>query len=114
MKDPVVTISRSYGDSSDGQTIHLSVEETVELRLAENPTTGFRWLPMAIQGSGCAVTFENFEASSGPPGSGGQHSWIIQGVQPGECVIELRYQRRFGRPAEPERTFRIIICVESR
>jgi predicted secreted protein len=107
-----VAIPRSYGDSADGQTIHLSVGETVALRLAENPTTGFRWLPISIQWSACAVTSDEFEASAGQPGGDGKHSWIIEGVQPGECTIELRYRRRFGRPVEPERTFRVIMCVE--
>ncbi len=29
--------------SASGQTLDLPVGQVIELRLAENPTTGFRW-----------------------------------------------------------------------
>jgi inhibitor of cysteine peptidase len=106
-----VIAPRSYGDSSNGQTIRLAVGEVIELRLAENPTTGFRWQLMANEGSACSVVSDRFEEPSGAPGGGGQHSWMIEATEPGACVIELRYRRRWGEPPEPERTFRVHVLV---
>jgi inhibitor of cysteine peptidase len=110
---PLVPVLRSYGDGSDGQTIHLAVGDTIELRLAENPTTGFRWQLIDNEGSVCTVASDSFEIPPGAPGGGGQHSWIIQADQPGECVIELQHRRRFGPPAGTERTFRVHMRVQS-
>jgi inhibitor of cysteine peptidase len=83
----------------------------IELRLPENPTTGFRWQLMENAGAVCGVTSDEFEAPPGAPGAGGQHSWLIEATRPGDCVFELRYRRRWGEPPEPEQTFRVHIFV---
>ncbi|MDR3531946.1 MAG: protease inhibitor I42 family protein [Rhodopila sp.] len=102
----------SYGESSNGQTIDLVVGQRIEIRLPENPTTGFRWQLMTNDGAVCAAISDVFEEPAGPPGRGGEHSWMFAAAQPGECDIELRYRRRWAVSVEHDRTFRIHIRVE--
>jgi len=107
-------MTQSYGESFNGQTIDLAVGRTIEIRLQENPTTGFRWQLTANDGAVCAVVSDAFKAPAGAPGRGGEHGWMFEGVRPGNCDIEFRYRRSWGNSAEPEQIFRIHIHVESR
>jgi len=102
----------AYGESFNGQTINLAVGQTVEIRLPENPTTGFRWQLMAHDGTVCAMISDAFKEPVGSPGRAGEHSWVFEAIQPGGCDIELHYRRRWVRSVEPDRTFRIHVRVE--
>jgi inhibitor of cysteine peptidase len=105
--------TRLYDESFNGQTIDLAIGQTIEIRLRENPTTGFRWQLMGSEPAVCAMTSDTFKQEFGPPGHGGEHSWIFEAVRPGECDIEFLYQRRWADPAQPQRMFKIRIHVEN-
>jgi inhibitor of cysteine peptidase len=104
---------RIYDESVNGQTIDLAIGQTIEIRLRENPTTGFRWQLMGGDRTVCAMTSDTFKRASGPPGHGGEHSWIVEAVGPGECNIEFRYRRAWANPGQSERMFQIHIRVEN-
>ena len=76
-----------------GRTVDLPVGQVLELRLAENPTTGFRWTFIAQGEPVCVVLGSAYQAPSGPPGRAGDHVWEIKGIQPGECELKLSYAR---------------------
>jgi inhibitor of cysteine peptidase len=99
-------------EGCNGQTIDLVVGQTIEIHLPENPTTGFRWQRTTKDLAVCRLVSDTFGASSGPPGHGGEHSWIFAAVRPGECDIEFHLRRRWAGSAEPARTFKIYIRVE--
>jgi inhibitor of cysteine peptidase len=105
--------TRLCDESLNGQTIDLAIGQTIEIRLPENPTTGFRWQLMGNDRTVCAMTSDTFKQEFGPPGHGGEHSWIFEAVRPGGCDVELRYRRRWADPAQPERMFKIHIHVEN-
>jgi len=105
--------TRLYDENANGQAIHLAIGQTIEICLAENPTTGFRWQLMADHEAGCAMISDAFKHPGDQPGRGGEHRWIFEAVRSGGCDIELRYRRRWGNPVEPERMFRIHVEVES-
>jgi inhibitor of cysteine peptidase len=67
----------------------------MEIRLAENPTTGYRWTVVANGAPACAMVGDRFERPTGPPGKGGQHLWQIKGIVPGDCEIAMQYRRSF-------------------
>ena len=96
--------------SQSGQTLDLAVGQVIELRLAENPTTGYRWAFVTDGAPACAVVGDRFEGSNGPPGQGGEHSWTIKGVQPGTCGIAMQYRRSF-QPDAPARSFELHVRV---
>jgi len=78
-----------------GQTVDLPVGQVMELRLAENPTTGYRWRFVADGTPTCVIVSDRFEGPAGPPGAGGEHTWQIKAARPGDCDIALRYARSF-------------------
>jgi inhibitor of cysteine peptidase len=104
---------RIYDESVNGQTIDLAIGQTIEIRLQENPTTGFRWQLMGGDRAVCAMTSDTFKPESGPPGRGGKHSWIFKAVRPGKCDIEFRYRRPWADPEQFERLFQIHVHVEN-
>ena len=63
----------SVDQNFDGQTVDLPVGQVMELRLAENPTTGYRWTFVANGKPVCVVVADRYERPSGPPGQGGEH-----------------------------------------
>jgi inhibitor of cysteine peptidase len=79
-----------------GQAIDLSVGQVFELRLAENPTTGYRWTFVHDGAPVCVVISDRLERQSpGSPGQGGTHSWQIKGAATGEADITMQYSRSF-------------------
>ena len=93
-----------------GQTVNLPLGQVIELRLAENPTTGYRWAFVTDGAPACAVVGDRFESGSATPGQGGEHSWTIKGVQPGTCGIAMQYRRSF-QPDAPARLFELQVGV---
>jgi inhibitor of cysteine peptidase len=100
----------SVDQSVNGQTIDLPVGQVMELRLAENPTTGYRWTFVTDGKPVCVVVADQFQRPSGPPGAGGEHSWQIKGVAVGVCDIALRYGRSF-EPNAPGKSFDLHVHV---
>ena len=82
--------------SHSGQQVALYVGQAAELRLPENPTTGFRWFVVADGGPACRLDDNGFHGADGPPGRGGEHVWGLVGVSAGGCELQLDYRRSFG------------------
>jgi inhibitor of cysteine peptidase len=97
-------------DGFAGRTIDLAVGQVMELRLAENPTTGFRWNFVSTGAPSCVVVDDTFQTPGGPPGQGGMREWRIEGMQPGECDIALHYRRSFEQ-SPPSRSFTLHVGV---
>ena len=93
------------------QTIHLPVGQVIELRLNENPTTGFRWSFTQDGSPSCAVVSDSFTPPEGPPGAGGRHTWQIKAIRAGDCHVELRYRRPYEPNASPAQTFNVDVVV---
>ncbi len=93
------------------QTVHLPIGQVIELRLKENPTTGFRWSFATDGRPSCAVIGDGFEQQKGPPGAGGDHAWRIEAVRAGTCHLELLYRRPYEPDAPPARTFVLDVQV---
>jgi len=97
-------------DSYVGKTVDLPIGQMMELRLTENPTTGFRWNFVSKGEPACVVVGDTYHATGGPPGQGGTHEWRIEGSRVGECDIALDYRRSFEQ-VPPARSFTLHIRV---
>jgi inhibitor of cysteine peptidase len=97
--------------SQAGQSVDLPLGQVVELRLKENPTTGFSWSFTANGAPNCAVLGDSFTGGSGQPGQGGEHAWRIKAVRAGPCMIALVYRRPFEQGTAPAQSFEIRIEV---
>ncbi len=102
----------SFDESANGRTVEVKIGETIEVRLPENPTTGFRWQLTADGGPACAKIDDTFTAPSGPPGQGGTHVWKFKAVAAGEGDIELRHRRHWEAQGEPAKIFKLHVKIE--
>jgi len=100
----------SVDQNFNGQTVDLPVGQVMELRLAENPTTGYRWTFVANGKPVCVVVADRYNRPSGRPGQGGEHFWQIKGVTAGDCTIALQYGRSF-EPNAPAKDFGLHVRV---
>ncbi|MBX6321952.1 MAG: protease inhibitor I42 family protein, partial [Rhodospirillaceae bacterium] len=66
----------------DGRVVTLPAGGRFEIRLAENPTTGFRWMLLADGAPGCEPAGDGFTASGTRPGQGGIHVWRFRAARP--------------------------------
>jgi inhibitor of cysteine peptidase len=93
-----------------GQTLDLRIGQVMELRLAENPTTGYRWTFVVNGEPACIVLSDRFDHPAGPLGQGGEHLWQIKGEAVGECDIAMRYARSF-QPEAAGQSFALHVRV---
>ncbi len=99
-------------ESQNGRSVKLAVGEFLEIVLSENPTTGYRWHFIEAGSPVCNLVQDAYEPNGERvAGQGGVHRWKFEAAQPGDCKIELAYQRSWERDAPPGRTFRLQVEV---
>jgi inhibitor of cysteine peptidase len=99
--------------SQSGSELQVVAGETFEVRLPENPTTGYRWQghdPLC----GPALEFlgDSFDRSGETPGAGGTHTWRFRAVETGATELSWEYQRAWEKKSVD--TFRVTIQVKTR
>ena len=103
------TTVREISKADAGTELNVSIGETLELRLAENPTTGYRW---QLRSSGDPVlkfVEQSFAPSGLAVGAGGTRRWIFRAVLVGLSRLELEQRRSWERQTID--TFNITIRV---
>ncbi len=96
------------------KTIEIAADDTVEIRLPENATAGYRWTLQAIDKFICEVIAEE---RHGPdkviPGAPGTHVWRLKATHAGDCGIEIAYRRSWQADVPPARTFKLKLRVRT-
>jgi inhibitor of cysteine peptidase len=99
-------------ESASGTELRLRAGDTLEVTLAETPTTGYRWRLVSDGAPACRAGSDRFEPpSSMTPGASGRHTFTFTTVQRGAGEIVLVSVRSFGG-AEPARRFSVRAVVE--
>jgi inhibitor of cysteine peptidase len=95
-------------EADNGRSVTVAPGQQVVVRLAENPTTGYRWEPPA----GIEVVSDEFlPAGSTAMGAGGERVFTLAASRTaGEALFALT--RPWGGGA-PERTFTLRLTVGS-
>lgn len=106
---------RALDESFDGRSVTLRVGEGVEIALAENASTGFRWGPPpgrpATSSPILREVDEIFAAPGQRPGMPGVRSFRFETVAPGSADLELEYRRAWQASAPAARRFRLRVEV---
>jgi inhibitor of cysteine peptidase len=93
----------------DGRTLSAHVGDILELHLAENATTGYRWEP----DNDDAKVLELAETSSnyrgGTPGSGGEAIFRFRVIATGSGTLSLKYWRHWEGAGSIVKRFRLTI-----
>jgi inhibitor of cysteine peptidase len=93
-----------------GKTVDVPVGDVIEIRLSENPTTGYRWTIAQSNEKICSIVRDEFIAPVNHVlGAGGEHIWQFRAMAPGDCEIELVYSRSSSNA--DQRIYRIRLHV---
>lgn len=86
-------------EADSGSRIVLRSGQTLEVVLASNPTTGYRWqlsladdAPLQSQGP---ARYEQSPSPAGMVGVGGTETWTLRGVRAGSADLRFEYRRPF-------------------
>ena len=93
---------KTFTKPDQGTVQILARGESFEVRLPENPTTGYVWEVEKIPGAVLDLERETFEAETADPrimGRGGIKIFVFKAREPGTGEIDLRHRRPWMRDA---------------
>jgi inhibitor of cysteine peptidase len=97
--------------AQNGSSLEVSPGGALEVRLPENPTTGYRWQLHSAGDQSLEIKADSFERSPGGVGAGGTRCWRFHAAQAGRVHLEFSL-RRSWQP-QPVETFRITVVVKA-
>lgn len=101
---------------ADGGTATLRPGQKLVVRLAGNPTTGYRWEVGELKGEAIEQVGEAEyvpdEAPEGRVGVGGTFIFTFRAVEPGRSALRLVYRRPWEKGKDPARTFSATVEVK--
>ena len=103
------------GEADNGGHITVSVNDTIKVSVAGNPTTGYEWTALNDDGALLKLVGEPAyvadETDTDIVGSGGTYTFTFKAVTAGESSIELWYARGW-ESVQPLKTFKVTVTVE--
>lgn len=97
---------------NDGQTIELHRGDTLVIKLADNPTTGFRWAIDSFEPTVMARVDEDYSSSSAAIGGGGLRRFAFRAVTSGTSVIELKLWRSWEGDGSVRSRYQVTVRVD--
>jgi len=99
-------------EEQNNTNVTMGPNNTLTLKLKENPTTGYQW--NLTTSPGLVVTSDRYLPSAPQlMGSGGVRSWDIKAVQTGTQDINAVYMRSWEPVAGNETTFAMTVIVSN-
>jgi inhibitor of cysteine peptidase len=83
-------------ESYDNKSVTLPVGDTIELSLAENPTTGYRWTLASPGAPICELKGDEFVSPGQKPGESGTHNFTFAIREEGQATIALKSARKWA------------------
>jgi len=110
------TTGKVLTEKNNGDSLNLKINDTVEIRLESNPTTGYGWfLSDKADSTIVSVNDPEFIESKKDKelvGAGGYEIFTIKTISKGKTSIILNYERPWEEGVEPIETFEITISVD--
>jgi inhibitor of cysteine peptidase len=110
---PAPAQPNTFSQANDGGTYPVPLDAEIQLRLPENPTTGFLW-NLSVT-TGISVINDSYipdDVSGKLLGSGGTHIWFLKAIQPGDQGISGVYRRPWEPAATGATFFSLSLIVE--
>jgi inhibitor of cysteine peptidase len=100
--------------ADSGSQIEVQAGDTFVIELEGNPTTGYTWETLDLQGSLFEQVGETEFSSgnSGLVGAGGMQTLTFRAVQAGSATLTLVYHRPWETDVEPIGTFSVDVVVK--
>ncbi|MDD5622469.1 MAG: protease inhibitor I42 family protein [Actinomycetota bacterium] len=110
------TTGKALTEKNNGDSLNLKINDTIEIRLESNPTTGYGWfLSDKADSTIVSVTDPEFiepKKDKELIGAGGYEIFTIKAISKGKTSIILNYERPWEEGVEPIETFEITISVD--
>jgi inhibitor of cysteine peptidase len=95
--------------TQSGICISAAPEDVIVIRLAEHPTTGYRW--QVENATGLVLTGDDFTVSSSAPGTGGERVFRFAVQQSSTARIVLSLRRRWETGTTPAARFEVTVEI---
>jgi inhibitor of cysteine peptidase len=110
---PVPTGVSSFDETKSGGTYSVPLGAEFQVRLRENPTTGYTWNLSVTQGlSVVNDTFIPDDVTGKLVGSGGTHVWFLEATQPGQQAVSGVYRRPWEPAGSGVSSYNLTLAVE--
>ncbi len=86
----------THGDSGTEREVHVG--EQIEVKLPENPTTGYRW-QADVDSAALKQTNDSYEGAVQPRGAGGTRLVRFEALRPGDVTLKLVKKRSWEQKA---------------
>ncbi len=105
----------ALGPSDSGKSFDLVVGQTLTIRLAANPSTGYQWQVVTQPDPATIIVTDSGydRPASDAAGAAGQAWWTLRATAAGSTSFSLRYVRPW-EPAADAQTFTIAVKVIER
>jgi inhibitor of cysteine peptidase len=98
---------------SSGQTVTVAPGDRLELRLEENPTTGFRWYIENDENSVLVLEDDAFtHLPDGVSGAGGTRDLVFKVAKQGQGMLRASYRRSWETQKPPAGTFELTVTAK--
>lgn len=100
-----------FTEDNNGSTVELATGDTFQVKLNENPTTGYQW-SLETTG-GLEIMNDNYlPPATGLVGAGGIHEWDIKATASGTQQVTAVYSRSWENLTGSEQRFVLTVEVE--
>jgi len=102
-----------YEDDS-GSTCIMNYDDTLQVVLTSNPTTGYEWKVDSLDKTVLKITGKTYIPDKVPPGTagaGGKTIFYFTAAEKGSTPLKLIYHRPFEKHKDPVKTFVISVKV---
>ena len=106
-----VASAQVVGPGDKGSTVTVSVGTAIEIRLPENPTTGYKWELVPIIGLP-ALTSDKYVLQGKSVGAGGERCFTITPLGFGHAEIRLFHRRAWEPPEASTESFGVLIIAK--
>jgi len=107
---------KTLTEENNGDSLNLKINDTVEIKLESNPTTGYSWfLNDNVDETIVSITSPEFMESKKDEelvGAGGYEIFNIKAIAKGKTDIVLNYERSWEEGVEPLKTFEVTISID--
>jgi inhibitor of cysteine peptidase len=100
-------------DSDAGRQVVLNPNQSLEVSLSGNPTSGYQWLldpasAAILKPAGEPV----YRPDSALVGAGGTYTWRFTAIAVGQAPLQFVYRRIWEQDTPPLRTFAVTVVVK--
>ena len=102
----------TYTEANDNQTVTMAKGDSIAIQLAENPSTGYRWIVNSTDGLTVKdLGYDQREAAPGMVGVGGNHTFQITATGEGNQTFSGVYQRAWEPASASDKTYTLNIVI---